>query len=74
MILDKDHVIRCDITPNRARCIIGKPFADPLGISSPGKRRKENIRISRFSRCNCWISGRAEGNQEIGSESEDEPI
>jgi hypothetical protein len=31
MVLDDDCVIKCDITPNTARCIITTPFVDPLG-------------------------------------------
>jgi hypothetical protein len=31
LILDDDRAVRCDITPNTARYIIGTPFADLLG-------------------------------------------
>jgi hypothetical protein len=61
LIMHDNCVIRCDITPDTARSIIGTPFVDPWGIWSLRRRMKERIQISRFSRCKCWTSGKRSG-------------
>jgi hypothetical protein len=30
LLLDDDRVVRCQVTPDTARCLLGQPFADPL--------------------------------------------
>jgi hypothetical protein len=30
LLLDDDRVLRCQVTPETARCLLGSPFADPL--------------------------------------------
>jgi hypothetical protein len=30
LIFDDDRIIRCQITPETVRCLIGTPFSDPL--------------------------------------------
>jgi hypothetical protein len=42
------------------------PHEAQSGGSCHRGNMKEGIQISRFSRCKCWTSGRAEGNQKMG--------
>jgi hypothetical protein len=45
LILHGYREIRCNITTNTARCIIGTPTTDPWGIWSPRKKRKKKEKI-----------------------------
>jgi hypothetical protein len=67
LILDDDRVIRCDITPNTARCIIGTPFADSLR-NLPEKEEDEgedpNPEIFKMQMFGLLKSGGESGNGE----------
>jgi hypothetical protein len=66
MILDDDYAIRCDITPKRTRCIIGKPFADPLGNLVTKEEEAgdgPNLEIFEMLLLDLWESGKESGNR-----------
>jgi hypothetical protein len=51
LILDNDPVIRCGLTLNTGRCIIGKPFADPPGnLVTEEENEGEDPNLDRVDR------------------------
>jgi hypothetical protein len=61
-------VIRCDITPNTAQCIIGIRSADPLGNLVAEEEEDEgedpNLEIFEMQMLDVWDNGGESGNGE----------
>jgi hypothetical protein len=59
LILDDDRVVKCDITPNTGRRIIGRPFAGPRGNLVPREEDEGedlNLEILELEVLDLWES------------------
>jgi hypothetical protein len=61
VMLDDDRVLRCKITPETARCLLGTPFADPLaGLELTDEEEEGDPNVAVFA-VRMWERMNAEG-------------